>query len=337
MTTGLTTGPFALDLGETFATPDPNANSSGGSVNAQFQNASEYAITVQGGTDQWTVTSYQSTTIPCPPGGLGFLVTPESITGTPGNGQLTVVWLLNNQEAPQPDGPLTSPTGTLVAGLGIKQGTLAAGNTVSWDLTVPLFMSDFAILGYLHGAGITATLTATGDTTSTVYLDQAYAGNSDVNESLGISGATETGVTVELMNTGLSAITYSLTFTALGTGGTQILTFPGIPLDVVPYGGLSSVNNGASTNLSTAVELLAAPATGTCYRVHSFTIEGGGTQTCGLLLGAAGAFFAIGTSPATTVVLDGRLVNAAIYAKASGSTATSVEVGYDIVTLPSIS
>ena len=336
MTTGLTTGPFALDLGETFATPDPNANSNSGSVDAQFQNASEYALTIQGGTDQWTVTSYQSTTIPCPTGGLGFLVTPTGITGTPGNGQLTVVWLLDNQEAPQPDGPLQSPTGTVVAGLGIKSGPLAPTAQVSFDVTIPLFTTDFVIIGTLLGVGIGATLTATGDTTSTVYLDQVYAGDSDVNASLGISGATETGVTVELMNTGPSTLTYSLSFAALGTGGTQILTFPGIPLDVVPYGGLSSANNGANTDLSTPVQILAAPAAGTCYRVHSFNIEGGGTQTCGLMRGASGLFFASGTGPADTVVLGGRLINVAIYAKASGSTATSVEVGYDIVTLPSI-
>ncbi len=333
MTTGLTTGPFALELGSTLATPDPNANSSGGSVNAQFQNASAYAITVQGGTDQWTVTSYQATTIPCPPGGLGFLVTPESITGTPGNGQLTVVWLLNNQEAPQPDGPLTSPTGTLVAGLGIKQGELAAGNNVSWDLTVPLFMSDFVIIGAIAGAPTSSsTLTATGDTTSTVYLTAHYGVlYQPVNESLVISGATETGVTVELSNTGLGTFIYSLAFTALGTGGTQVLTFPGIPLDVVPYGGASSVNGTiASTSVT---QILAAPASGAAYRLHSLCAT---TTTQSLDLLTTGQPIAVVTAPGF-IYLGGIITASTVSIKASGATTMAYNLAYDTVTLPSIS
>jgi hypothetical protein len=78
------------------------------SSSVQVQNQTQMPLIVTVGPDQWTLTAQQSSTIPLPRNGAGIGYSLTNDFATEQFGLVTVVWLLDRQLAPQPDGPLTA-------------------------------------------------------------------------------------------------------------------------------------------------------------------------------------------------------------------------------------
>ena len=235
MATGVTTGPFIIVPGTALALDDPRTGITSSFL--QLQNNSGTSLSVLSGTDYWTITANQSSTIPVTGGGAAILVTPSAVGA---GGLLTAVWLLDGQDAPQPDGPLTGSAITpvnVVSGVAVSLQDLPGPDTFTHDVT--LAASTVAVIATLtYVSGFTnlgdgeLTLSLTGDTTSVVYatarFDEAqYRGGgigTVVSVSATISGATESGVTFAAVLSGSLGTAYQGTLNVVAyeasTGGT---------------------------------------------------------------------------------------------------------------------
>jgi hypothetical protein len=326
--TGLTAGPFALTLNQSLQCADPHVGVASTSV--QVQNSSGFALAVNSGAEVYSITSYQSSTIPVPASGAGITITPVSQQSQSGAASVTLVWMLDGQWPPQPDGALTGGQ-TITVGQGTFAGSTSSSTT--FVVTPPTFASTLQITGSIDVAPFrSVTLTVTGDTTSTVYESQAYGeGANPVDLEFPIDTTADASYTITLTPTG-STYSYSLTVTAIGSGSSVVVFgSSGLPLDVVDYGGLQSANGTVSSTALTPI--LGAPGAGTCYRLHSFCATTT-TQVLDLAIGADQPM-AVVTAPGF-VLLGGRLANGVVNVKASGASTMAYEVGYDVVTLPTI-
>lgn len=106
------TSPISIGAGVTFRTHIADLHVGVGSAALQVQNASPLSIQITIGTDTYWVTASQATTLPLPPNGAGVDYTLTNNTASTVTGSQTFVWLLDGQEPPQPDGPLTSAAAT---------------------------------------------------------------------------------------------------------------------------------------------------------------------------------------------------------------------------------
>lgn len=108
------TSPISIGAGATFRTHIADLHVGVGSAALQVQNVSPLPIQITIGTDTYWVTASQATTLPLPlpPNGAGVDYTLTNNTASTVTGSQTFVWLLDGQEPPQPDGPLTSAAAT---------------------------------------------------------------------------------------------------------------------------------------------------------------------------------------------------------------------------------
>ena len=81
------------------------------STSVQIQNRTYFDLSILVGADYWTVTPSQSATIPLPGDGAPITVTALNNTAATHSGPIVAIWNLDHQSVPQPDGPLTGPTG----------------------------------------------------------------------------------------------------------------------------------------------------------------------------------------------------------------------------------
>ena len=340
MTTGLTTGPYTLTNGVSLSLVDPYRYSSPAAT-VQLQNNTGFLLTVQSSGAPYTIQPYTATTIPTILGGQSVIVLPTA--ATPNQvGQLSAVWLLDGQDPPIPDGPLTG---------GIANQKVAYGPTTlsgSQTFTVPLSSSDQAISLVISSAGpLTVLYSVTGTQSGIVYsatgLGSTITWSSSSTQVRGpwpVYGAIDTSVTVVItVVSGTASYTAEvLTYTYPQVYAQNIIVnqTPGNPLDVVTYGGLSS----SSINLTstTTTTLLAAPASGTATRVHSISVFGNtAAQTVRFQSGGSViAILAAGTTPGA-FLLDGLLVTTSITVTSSAATSIFAYIFYDNVVLPSIS
>ena len=104
MTTGITTGPIALSNGGTFSLNDPHIYSTF-ATNIQIQNSTGYVVFIQSAGAGYNIQPYTATTIPTNYGQT--LVGTATNTGNVTTGSLYAVWLLEGQDPPINNGPLT--------------------------------------------------------------------------------------------------------------------------------------------------------------------------------------------------------------------------------------
>lgn len=88
---------------------DPRTDGTG-SAAVQVQNKLPIKCNLTVGGDAWSVSGMQSATIPLPAGASGVLYSMPNSSGAQQSGALVFVWMLDAQQAPQPDGPLTGPS-----------------------------------------------------------------------------------------------------------------------------------------------------------------------------------------------------------------------------------
>ena len=157
--TGITTGPYSLALNTSVTVTHPRT---GGvlSTSVQIQNASGYALSVLSGTDLYTITAYQSTTIPVPVSGQGVVMTPTLSTTPTVSPTAVMIWLLSGQDPPQPDGPLTADAiaATFAGIVGTSQlqivaatGSGSAGVPLLIDLTTATYPTGLSVVNF-HSA-----------------------------------------------------------------------------------------------------------------------------------------------------------------------------------------
>ena len=122
---------------------------------------------------------------------------------------------------------------------------------------------------------------------------------------------------------------------------TGVQNVPNVSLDVVEYGGLQFAYTNAVTTTAPGVSLLGFPATGTAWRLHSWTINT--LPTAGVVKlwggsGAQGTFGAMFTNAVGTQYLGGILTTQPVYVYGPGLAPATVGacLFYDVVELPSI-
>ena len=248
----------------------------------QIQNASGFALSVLTAGSPYTIQPQTATTIPTVGDGSQITITPQA-TSQNQTGTVTLVWLLEGQSSPIPDGYLTSQTAAQR-----NAGTYSLGASLSTG--IPLLPTDEAIVlsiypypigpGYnynltykLQGnnSSITtsSTVVATGVGGALVLGPFPVYGSVDTSELLTITN--NLGVTylvqVTILSSGYTQGSVSITNTVPVAGGSKI------GVGGYTYGGASRVGNPAISAAS-FVTMLSAPAAGFSYRLHSWTIFG---------------------------------------------------------------
>ena len=346
--TGATAGPFSVSSGSTATYNDPNARGGQNSDQVQIQNASNYLLEVLTSGPPYTVQPQQATTIPTPAGGQSITITAPAGQGIQPAGSISLIWLLPGQTPPIPDGLLTTGTPAEAVVLPPYSGTISN--------LVPFFSQSLPITAQAQSLTIQiaeivgtfpstyyVTLSVTGNSTGFVYLSENLGAVQNYTVTCPLFGAVET-VTVQL---GFQvAGTWSLNFYMTAIASTSpyqptaltITPTPGSPLDIVEYGGLYSFPFTALTN-GTTTQILSTPDAGTAYRLHSWALNQALTAGNVSLRGPSGGqFYATMTTPGSTQFLGGRLVTTAVSVVNNGTGATIAgELGYDLVTLPTIS
>jgi hypothetical protein len=143
-----------------------------------------------------------------------------------------------------------------------------------------------------------------------------------------VSSSTGASVTVTVLATSTPQITY-----------TQQL--PGQPNNDVPIGGLQSAYVASLATASPGSVILAAPAAGYAYRLHSFTTTPQLTAGTVFLWNGLTVRYGVTFPTATQYnggMLNGLLVTGAVYMWANGTTPAGVtgSLFYDIMRLPNI-
>ena len=151
--TGLTTEmnlSIAAGASDTYTAGDPRQGFPSAWV--QVQNATFFDLSIAVGADMWTVTASQVSTIPLPPNGAGITVTANNNTANLHTGGVTLIWGLEGQDTPQPDGPLTGPNSGSGGGGGITELTSTDSSVTITDPTGPI--TDLSV-----SAGVVASFT----------------------------------------------------------------------------------------------------------------------------------------------------------------------------------
>lgn len=170
---------------------------------------------------------------------------------------------------------------------------------------------------------------AQNTTTTPFYVEgvQGTAGNAiKITGEGGVVGSTPVPITNAYASPGL------LTLSTGSSGATY--------QHELEYGG--ATNLSATTTSTSQVQILAAPASGYSYRIHSVNMFFSGTLSTTPVVGR---FLSGGTGPAfatlcfpyfSTVYLGGLLTNTAINVLCSSTTSTTFSIQYDIVSTPTI-
>jgi len=99
-------GPFSLTNQVPLTVPDPSASLGYSSDKVQIQNGSPFTVDVTANGQTYNLPDFTAQTIPLSGDGTAITILPSSgPAGTQGN--VTVVWLLANEQAPIADGQLT--------------------------------------------------------------------------------------------------------------------------------------------------------------------------------------------------------------------------------------
>lgn len=331
MSTGLTTGPYSLAAGSVVTLNDP-ATWSTGSVSVQLQNASGFVLTVQSGGDLYTIAANTAATIPAN-NGQSLQV---SVTSSIGNqsGQLTVVWLLNGQDAPINDGPLFNQISNQRL-LGTYSTGFSTISTISTDQSFTFYFYDSL------STTTSVSLSVVGVQTSITYFQgqiplTGYVGTVTVS----ISGSLDSSIKINVGTTPSSGTSLSTTVVANSLPYNQPVT--GDPVDTVSYGGSKRVDFSITNNTTTGI--LSAPTSGLAYRLHSWNLFRPLTSanTTAMILLGLGASYAYGMIAGSSGLyqqnLNGLLTTnlVGVYNFGTGST-ISGSIYYDIVTSPTIS
>lgn len=328
MTTGLTTGPYTLTNGVSVSLSDPYRYSTP-AANVQLQNNTGFLLTVQSSGAPYTVQPYTATTIPTIMGGQSIVVVPSATTPNQ-VGQLSVVWLLDGQNPPIPDGPLTG-------GIANQRVALTASGNGTQNFTIPLQATDQSMSLYFTGTWTYLNYSVVGGTSGVTYAAGFVAAVTMGYQNVGpfsVSGAVDTSVTLTV--SAPLASSWSVSAIVSSTPGAFIQQPSGVPLDVVSYGGLKTASINLTSTTTTA--LLAAPSSGQATRIHSVSVFGNtAAQTVRFANGSVPfTTLAAGTVP-TAFVLDGLLTTQAVNVTSSATTSIFAYMFYDLVTLPSIS
>ena len=209
----------------------------------------------------------------------------------------------------------------------LSGSTTAVTNSVSTPLYVTNSVGTvIEVQGIAGGVAIPISGTVTAQNTSGTPL---YVTNTvgTVLEVQGISG----GV----------AMPISGTVTAQNTSGTPLYVngiAGGTTLATSPQGGTVSANLTLAT--TTGTQILAAPAAGSSYRIHSVNcIAGAAGQNVTYRMGSAGNYFAQlfpTVALGTFFYIGGLLTTTAIFVTVSTTTSVQVYIWYDLVTTPTI-
>lgn len=328
MTTGLTTGPYTLTNGVSVSLSDPYRYSTP-AASVQLQNNTGFLLTVQSSGAPYTIQPYTATTIPTIMGGQSLIVTPNATTPNQ-VGQLSAVWLLDGQEPPIPDGPLTG-------GIANQRVALTASGNGLQNFTIPLQATDQSISLYLTGTWSYLNYSVVGSVSGVTYASGFVAAVTLGYQNVGpfsISGAVDTSVVLTI--SAPLASSWSVTAIVSSTPGAFIQQPSGVPLDVVSYGGQKTASVNLTSTTTTA--LLAAPGAGQANRIHAVSVFGNtAAQTVRFAAGAIPfATLAVGTPPGS-FVLEGLLTTSAVNVTSSAATSIFAYVFYDVVTLPTIS
>jgi hypothetical protein len=139
------------------------------------------------------------------------------------------------------------------------------------------------------------------------------------------------GQTLELS---FNQVATTITLAVYGNSNPRgVVPVPGVPLDVVTYGGLQVVS--LTTAAIGTTPLLPAPAAGFAYRLHSFASN----STAGGQLfdtTTTNTLFAVLAANPGQQQLNGQLVTVALSLYSAGAGGSKWTLTYDVVTLPSI-
>ena len=349
--TGITAGPYAISSGFLSTYNDPNARGGQVSDRIQIQNASNYLIQVSTSGPTYTIQPQQATTIPTIPGGQSITVSvPTQNAQTAGT--VTIIWQLPGQSSPITDGPLTGLLNTQSVLVPFQTGVLN-GSTLyfSQSLALPqdsqsVIIQIAQLIGTFPSSGVR--LYVKGDATGFIYLDENFTSDlSNYTVSCQVFGDTDSSVTIFLGGLGACSVNYALQIIASSSpyiaptySTVTVVGKSAYPLDTVTYGGLQSIyQTGISAGVTTT--MLAAPASGLAYRLHSWSVNKAITVAGDFLQlqsSTAGQVYDIATANSTGRYLGGLLVTTDVQIhNQSAATQYAVWIGYDTVTRPVIS
>jgi len=227
--------------------------------------------------------------------------------------------------------------------------------TTGLTLTVPIQPSYRSLYVALQGTNghpaSNITVTVVGNSSGFVYSVIPVPYNALAYENvyrIPLLTLNDTTVGLQFTNAGTTAINYwygadladvDVAVYPEGEFDVTVETADGVPIDVVNYGGLSIA--GLTTTATGTALLLAAPPSGSVYRIQSVSMyySGSTTPTNGRMLinGSATELLAVFTYPyQNTISLNGQLVGSTIYVDASSTTSTQWTITYDTIVTPTI-
>ena len=211
--------------------------------------------------------------------------------------------------------------GVSFTGVSLKLSSCVAGTTYTVTMNT-----------YGPAGGTVGVQTQVFTAVSTDAYTFMFAVNLDPADSTGVrlqlSSSTGASVTATVIATTQAEVTY-----------TQQL--PGTPNNDVPMGGLQSAYQATLGTASPGTLILAAPAAGYAYRLHSYTTSPQLTAGTVFLWNGINVRYAVSFPTAQQYgsgMLNGLLVTGAVYMWASGTTPAAItgSLFYDLVRLPYI-
>jgi len=350
--TGQTTGPYTPVAGTPITVSDPSTGVPSNKV--QIQNASGFSLSVQVGGLPYSVQPQTATTILTNNEGASITVTPSSTVANQ-TGTITLVWLLAGQDSPIPDGFM----GQSVANQRlVTSGNVAAG--ANPFLTIPLLSTDTAVvlqLGVGSLAGLNATYSITGGNTAILYASGTVMGSNPYNvKAVGpfaVYGAADSYLTVNIHNIGATQLGYELvalsngfsqitgTATVSGTVTANVVGGSSTAVGQYTFGGSLRVGNPA-VGSGAFVQMLAAPASGYSYRLHSWTIFGLLTTGTGPWISLLDSSVTLATMTSVAEpgfqYLGGMVVTdqVRLYSSSGSYGAGGIVLAYDLIQTPTI-
>jgi hypothetical protein len=336
--TGLTKGPYTPTADVSFSVSDPNVWGNP-STFVQIQNASGFTLSVATSGAPYSIQPQTATTIPTLGDGSVITITPSSGIANQ-VGTITTVWLLDEQNPPIPDGYLTSAT---------ANQRIALSNTVNGLSTytgnVATLGTDQSALIVLHPVAGSPTFSYSlkGNQSGILYASGSGTASSTASTILGpwpIYGNLDTTLALSITNNGLNQIDFDfLALNSITNAFTPVKGGSNLGLGVYQYGGALAASV-ALISTTAATALLAAPAAGTVYRLHTLAITNNTGSGGGVRFYTASAPIAeLHMGSQNNLFLGGLLIDRAITIVSFTSVGGSGIVAtarYDVITTPSI-
>ena len=327
--TGQTTGPYTLANGITQTVSDPAKGVP--SVAVQIQNATGFALTVYTSGTPYAVQPQTASTIPTAGNGGQILMVPTA-TNASQDGSVTLVWLLDGQEAPIPDGFLTNTVANQRTAL-----TNVVNGFATANFTVATLGTDRAVLLVLHPVAGSPTVvwSITGTQSGIAYGSGTAGVGATYSTTLGpfpVYGNLDRTLSISIQNFGINPITYDvvMTSTSLEVSGGSSLA-----LQTYPVGGRSAA--AVPLGSTTATLILAAQPQGFANRLHLATISGNGATSIAVKFSDALTVICelhMGTQ--NQIALEGLLVTSDVTVQAYTAVAVNCHLRYDVIALPTI-